>query len=100
MAATPYSEGMTDTPSTLAELVKVLASLAKKPPIERARIARRLAVPVRAILADVGEQAIFEAVHQVDGVRKVTHREVADALGITATTVNEAVTRYRHRHRS
>jgi len=97
--ATLYGECMTTaTPSTLDELIKVLRSLPKLKPIERARVARSLALSARAIIGDVGEGAIFEAVHEVSGARKRTHAEVAAELGITATTVNEAVTRYRQRH--
>jgi len=85
-------------PANLDELIALLRSLSKRPPIERARLVRSIPNAARAILGDVGEQAIFEAVHETVGVHKRTHREIAEALGVTPATINEAVTRYRKRH--
>lgn len=85
-------------PATLDELITVLQGLADLDPIERARTVRALSRQSRAILGDVGEAAIFEAVNEMVGLRRRGHREVAQALGVTRATVNEAITRYRRRH--
>ena len=85
-------------PTDLDELVTLLASLPDRPAIERAAIVRSIPTTVRAILGDIGEAAIFEAVHELDGMHKRTHREVGAALGVTPSTINEAITRYRKRH--
>ena len=88
------------TLTTLDELITILSTLPGLPPIERARTVRSLAQKSRAILGDVGEQAIFEAVHEMVGTHKRSHREVAQELGVVPATVNEAVVRYRRRHGS
>jgi len=97
-AATRYHGGMFKLPTDLDELVTLLASLPDRPAIERAAIVRSIPTTVRAILGDIGEAAIFEAVHELDGMHKRTHREVGAALGVTPSTINEAITRYRKRH--
>ena len=79
---------MTRAPTDLAELIAVLASLPALPPDARAKVARSLAVPARAIIGHVGDEAIFEA------TRERSHAEVAEALGLSKGTVDAVVVRY------
>ncbi len=58
---------------------------------ERAREARRLSDVAMAELAAAGDEGVYEA------TRHGTYAEVAAELGVTVSTVNKAVRRYRQR---
>lgn len=78
-------------PRNVTELAAELTALAGLPPVERARRARELERPARALIADLGDEAVYEA------TRTMTHAEVAKLLGVTQSRINNAVTAHRAR---
>lgn len=76
-------------PKNLTELVAELLALPELAPIERAKRARKLEPVSRALIAAVANEAVFEA------TRSSTHAEVAKALDVTQSRVNNAITAYR-----
>lgn len=87
-------------PTNLDELVEALNALAALPPVERARRARALDRPARAIIAEVGDEAVYQALHEIVDRRTRTYAELARELGVSASRVNHAVTAYRQRTQS
>jgi hypothetical protein len=82
---------MLTEPTTLAELVARLVELGGMLPVERAREARRLDNTARAILADVGDAAVYEA------TRDRSLGAIAAELGVSRSRVNGAITRHNRR---
>ncbi len=76
-----------------ADLAKLIAGLAKRPAVERARMARDLIDEAKRVLSTTADAAVFEA------TRSMPYGEVAARLGDSVPTVNKAVTRHRKRER-
>ncbi|MEV0214341.1 hypothetical protein [Micromonospora sp. NPDC050695] len=72
------------------ELARMIAGLPKKPPIERARLARDLVDEAKRLLSTLADEAIEEA------TRSESYASVAEKLGKTVATVNKAVSRHRN----
>jgi len=73
-------------PVTLADLIAALQALPNVAPVERAKLARKLAHPARRILGEVGDAAVYEATDTM------TYAEVAVALDVSKSRINNAVT--------
>lgn len=72
------------------ELAKMIAGLPKKPPIERARLARDLVDEAKRLLSALADEAVEEA------TRSASYTSVAEQLGVSVPTVNKAVSRHRN----
>lgn len=79
---------------TLDELRAALADLHRRKGIDRARRARRLSDEALAVLAAVGDEAVWLA------TREATRREVAQELGVTEAAVGKAVRQHNARQRA
>jgi hypothetical protein len=77
--------GACDLPHLMAELRR----LARMGPIERARAARLLSDRAMAVLAAVGDEAVYQATR-----RPGRHDEVAAALGVSVSATEKAVRRH------
>lgn len=88
---------MANTPALdrLDELIETLRQARKMEPLERARLARSLDRAVRSVMGHVGDEAVFEASNEVLGVRRRSHQEIGDALGVSRFRVSNAISDYR-----
>lgn len=84
-------------PTNHRELAAALLALDELPLVERARRVRALDKVSRAIIAGVGDEAIFLALHEVVGRGTRTYAELARELGVSVSRINHAVTAYRQR---
>jgi hypothetical protein len=64
------------------------------PPLERARLARDIAGPVRAALGHVVDESIAAALVDPFPQRR-SYVDVAGALSVSTSRVNKSITRYR-----
>ncbi len=76
---------------SLRDLLVQVDALGGLAGVERAREARQLSDVAMAELAAAGDEGVWEA------TRHASYAEVADELGVTVSTVNKAVRRYRQR---
>jgi DNA-directed RNA polymerase specialized sigma24 family protein len=87
-----------DTPA-LEQLDELIAALthvrATEESLNRAWRARGLERRLRAVLGHVSNEAVFHASHELVGVRRRSHQEIADKLGISPHTVSNAISEYR-----
>jgi hypothetical protein len=78
----------------LDQLIAQLRALRKLAPIERARQARALALPMRRALGVVGDEAVAQAVSYDATGGRISYRALADDLSLSRSRVNNAVSRY------
>lgn len=81
---------MTTDPVT--ELAGQIAALPHLPAADRATRARALVDQAKAVLSQVGDEAVVEL------VKATSYRDAAAALGVSESMINKAVTRQRGRN--